>query len=132
MCPKWIVVLAVQIVVGYGQLSLLDSRCYLENGGSAENFIVSEDIRVNSVIGQLKINGDASPNGNINLSLRERDRNAPVQIDPGTKDLILTSKLDKEGELGPASVYVNVVCDRKHSDGIPSFIIPVNIRVQGM
>lgn len=130
MYPKWIFVLAVQIVLGSGQLPILDSRCYLENGGSAENFIVSEDIRVNSVIGQLKINGDASPNGNINLSLRERDRNAPVQIDPGTKDLILTSKLDKEGELGPASVYVNVVCDRKHSDGIPSFIIPVNVRVQ--
>lgn len=69
MCPKWIVVLVVQIVVGYGQGPALDSRCYLENGGSAENFIVSEDIRVNSVIGQLKINGDASPNGNIKLSL---------------------------------------------------------------
>lgn len=130
MIPKWLVVLAVQIVVGGGQLPTHDARCYLENGGSAENFIVSEDIRVNSVIGQLRINGDASPKGDINLSLRERDRNAPVQIDPGTKDLILTSKLDKEGELGPASVYVNVVCDRKHSDGIPSFIIPVNIRVQ--
>lgn len=127
---KWIIVLVVQIVVGAGQGPILDARCYLENGGSAENFIVSEDIRVNSVIGQLKINGDPSPNGNINLSLRERDRNAPVQIDPGTKDLILTSNLDKEGEHGPASVYVNVVCDRKHSDGIPSFIIPVNIRVQ--
>lgn len=130
MCLKWIIVLVVQIVVGSGQGQILDSRCYLENGGSAENFIVSEDIRVNSVIGQLKINGDASPNGNIKLSLRERDRNAPVQIDPGTKDLILTSPLDKEGEHGPASVYVNVVCDRKHSDGIPSFIIPVNVRVQ--
>ncbi|CRK91613.1 CLUMA_CG005267, isoform A [Clunio marinus] len=130
MYPKWLIVLAIEIVLSAGQLPILDSRCYLENGGSAENFIVSEDIRVDSVIGQLKINGDPSPNGNINLSLRERDRNAPVAIDPGTKDLILTSKLDKEGELGPASVYVNVVCDRKHSDGIPSFIIPVNIRVQ--
>ena len=128
MIPKWIVVLLVQLVISSAQK--LDSRCYLESGGSAENFVVSEDIKVNSVIGQLKINGDPSPNGNINLSLRERDRNAPVQIDPGTKDLILTSKLDKEGEHGPASVYVNVVCDRKHSEGIPSFIIPVNVRVQ--
>lgn len=130
MCLNWIFVLVIQIVAAAGQVPILDSRCYLEGGGSAENFIVSEDIRVNSVIGQLKINGDPSANGNINLSLRERDRNAPVQIDPGTKDLILTSKLDKEGEHGPASVYVNVVCDRRHSDGIPSFIIPVNIRVQ--
>lgn len=129
MIPKWIVVLLLQVVFGNGQGPSLDSRCYLENGGSAENFIVSEDIKVNSVIGKLKINGDPSPNGNINLSLRERDRNAPVQIDPGTKDLILTSKLDKEGEHGPASVYVNVVCDRKHSDA-PNFVIPVNVRVQ--
>lgn len=107
-----------------------DSRCYLENGGSSENFVVSEDIKVNSVIGKLRINGDASKNGNINLSLRERDNNAPVQIDPYTKDLILLSRLDKEGEHGPASVYVNVVCDRLQTDGsIPSFIIPVNIRV---
>lgn len=108
-----------------------DSRCYLENGGSSENFVVSEDIKVNSVIGRLRINGDPSKNGNINLSLRERDNNAPVEIDPYTKDLILTSRLDKEGEHGPASVYVNVVCDRLQTDGsIPSFIIPVNIRVQ--
>jgi hypothetical protein len=109
---------------------LIDSRCYLENGGSSENFVVSEDIKVNSVIGRLRIHGDPSQNGNINLSLRERDNNAPVQIDPWTKDLILTSRLDKEGEHGPASVYINVVCDRRQSDGIPSFIIPVNIRVQ--
>lgn len=52
--------LVVQIVLCAGQLPILDSRCYLENGGSAENFIVSEDIRVNSVIGSLKINGDPS------------------------------------------------------------------------
>lgn len=85
MIPRWIVLFLVQIVVGSAQLPTIDSRCYLENGGSAENFIVSEDIGVNSVIGQLKINGDPSPNGNIKLSLRERDRDAPVQIDPGTK-----------------------------------------------
>lgn len=119
----------VQILTAAGQGPILDSRCYLENG-SAENFIVSEDILVNTVIGQIKINGDASPNGNIKLSLREQDRNAPVSLTPGTKDLILTSKLDKEGILGPSSVYVNVACDRRHSDGEPTFVIPVNIRVQ--
>lgn len=131
MLQKCIVVLFVQLTIGAGQGPTLDSRCYLENGGSAENFIVSEDIRVGLVIGQLKINGDPSANGNINLSLRERDRDAPVSIAPGTKDLVLTSPLDKEGERGPASVYVNVVCDRRHNtDSIPSFVIPVNIRVQ--
>jgi hypothetical protein len=106
-----------------------DSRCYLESGGSAESFIVSEDISVGAIIGKLKIIGNPAPNGNIRLTLRERDRDAPVQIEPGTMDLILTSPLDKEGERGPASVYVNVVCDRLHADGIPSFVIPVNIRL---
>lgn len=106
-----------------------DSRCYLDGGGSAENFIVSEDISVGAIIGKLKIIGNPAPNGNIRLTLRERDRDAPVQIEEGTKDLILTSALDKEGERGPASVYVNVVCDRLHAEGIPSFVIPVNIRI---
>lgn len=106
-----------------------DARCYLENGGSAENFIVSEDISVGAIIGKLKINGNPSVNGNIKLSLRERDRDAPVQIEAGTKDIILTAPLDKEGLRGPASVYVNVVCDRLHSENIPSFVIPVNIRI---
>lgn len=130
MCQKWIIVLIVQILTAAGQQgAVLDSRCYLENG-SAENFIVSEDILVNSVIGQLKINGDASPSGNIHLALRDQDRNSPVKLSPGTKDLILTSKLDKEGIAGPSSVYINILCDRKHSDGLPVFEIPVNIRVQ--
>lgn len=109
-----------------GQVPVLDSRCYLEGGGSAENFIVSEDIAVGSVVGQLKINGD--PSSTITLSLRERDRGAPVKIEKGTKDLVLISPLDKEGVRGPSSVYVNVVCDRRHSTD-PSFVIPVNIRV---
>jgi hypothetical protein len=118
--------LQISLVFGQGH----DARCYLENGGSAENFIVSEDISVGAIIGKLKINGNPSLlNGNIQLSLRERDRDAPVQIEPGTKDLILTAPLDKEGERGPASVYVNVVCDRLHSENIPSFVIPVNIRI---
>lgn len=127
---KLLIVFIIQITLptinGQGH----DARCYLENGGSAENFIVSEDISVGAIIGKLKINGNPSPlNGNIKLTLRERDRDAPVQIEPGTKDIILTSPLDKEGQRGPSSVYVNVVCDRLHSENIPSFVIPVNIRI---
>lgn len=122
---KWIVVL-LKLSLSVGQVPLLDSRCYLEGGGSAENFIVSEDIAVGSVVGQLKINGD--PSSTITLSLRERDRGAPVKIEKGTKDLVLIAPLDKEGVRGPSSVYVNVVCDRRHSTD-PSFVIPVNIRV---
>jgi Cadherin domain len=125
---KWIIVFSLQIILVTAQGH--DSRCYLEGGGSAENFIVSEDISVGAIIGKLKINGNPGLNGNIKLSLTERDRDAPVQIEPGSKDLILTSLLDKEGERGPSSVYVNVVCDRLHSDPqVPSFVIPVNIRI---
>lgn len=98
----------------------MDNRCYLENGGSAESFFVSEDVPVGSIIGKqfffiiillctyygckakyiilflgvLKINGDTSENGNINLSLKEVD--SPVAILPGTKELSLTKLLDKE------------------------------------
>lgn len=93
----------------------MDNRCYLENGGSAESFFVSEDVPVGSIIGLnnymsivfvvcttneflflglLKINGDPTENGNINLSLKEID--SPVSILPGTKELSLTKILDKE------------------------------------
>lgn len=51
--------------------------------------------------------------GDINLSLREKG--SPVQIAPGTKDIVLITALDKEGIEGPSSVYVNVICDRRHS-----------------
>lgn len=92
----------------------MDSRCYLEGGGSAESFLASEDIAVGAVVGRLRINGNSNvTNGDINLSLRERD--APVEIAAGSKDLVLKTALDKEGLHGPASVYVNVICDRRHS-----------------
>jgi len=45
-------------------------------------------------IGVLKINGDTSETGNINLSLKEVD--SPIAILPGTKELTLTKLLDKE------------------------------------
>lgn len=51
--------------------------------------------------------------GDINLSLRERG--SAVQITAGTKEMVLVTALDKEGVKGPASVYVNVICDRRHS-----------------
>lgn len=38
-----------------------------------------------------------------------------MQISPGTKDIVLIVALDKEGIEGPSSVYVNVICDRRHS-----------------
>lgn len=67
-----------------------------------------------AIVGKLRINGNPSvDNGDIKLSLRERD--SPVQIAVGSKDLVLKTALDKEGLHGPASVYVNVICDRRHS-----------------
>ncbi|XP_046805578.1 protocadherin Fat 1 [Lucilia cuprina] len=107
--------------------AILDSRCYLEGGGSAESFLASEDLEIGTIIGKLRINGDPDmENGDINLALREKD--APVEIVPGTKDLALAVELDKEGRNGPSSIYVNVICIRRHSTD-PSFVIPVNVRV---
>lgn len=64
-------------------------------------------------LGKLRIYGNPSIElGDIKLSIREKG--SPVRITPGTKDLVLITALDKEGIEGPASVYVNVICDRKH------------------
>lgn len=94
--------------------AILDSRCYLEGGGSAESFLATEDLAVGSIIGKLRINGDpTAETGDINLSLREK--HAPVEIVPGTKDLALAVELDKEGLRGPSSIYVNVICVRRRS-----------------
>lgn len=67
-----------------------------------------------SLPASLAIFGDTDKdNGNITLSLRERD--SPITIASGTKNLILEKSLDREGKTGPSSVYVNVICDRRHS-----------------
>lgn len=102
--------------------AILDSRCYLEGGGSAESFLASEDLEIGAIIGKLRINGDPDiDNGDINLTLREKD--APLEIVTGTKELALTVELDKEGLKGPSSIYVNVICLRRHStDPVSSMI----------
>ncbi|XP_049947286.1 fat-like cadherin-related tumor suppressor homolog [Schistocerca serialis cubense] len=104
-----------------------DNRCYLDSGGSGETFFVSEDAPVGSLIGILHILGDPSLGvGNIELHLQEID--SPLRIVPGTKNLTLTRRLDKEGVDGPSSVFVSVICERKRTSD-PGFVIPVNIRV---
>lgn len=66
------------------------------------------------ILGQLRIHGDPrSGIGNIALRLKETD--SPVDIPPGTRNLTLRRRLDKEGREGPSSVYVNVICDRLHT-----------------
>ncbi|KAM3957112.1 LOW QUALITY PROTEIN: protocadherin Fat 4-like Cad96Ca [Aphomia sociella] len=106
--------------------AIQDSRCYLMNGGAVESFFISEDVPVGSVIGTLSVNGDPSATGDITLRVQERD--AGVGVAPGSKNLTLLRALDREQRRGPASVYVNVRCERRRTAD-PSFVIPVSVRV---
>ncbi|XP_041973558.1 protocadherin-like wing polarity protein stan isoform X2 [Aricia agestis] len=106
--------------------AIQDSRCYLMNGGAVESFFVSEDTPVGSVIGTLSVNGSPGEDGDI--TLRVQERGAAVDIAPGSKNITLRRALDREERSGPASVYINVRCDRRHTTD-PSFVIPVSVRV---
>ncbi|XP_034941615.1 protocadherin-8 isoform X2 [Chelonus insularis] len=108
-----------------GQI-IRDTRCFLENGATASHLFVSEDKKVGDTIGVLGVIGDPSIDGDIELRLQERD--SPVTILPHSRNLTLVKVLDKEGIDGPASVYINVICERRHTLD-PGFVIPVNIRV---
>ncbi|CAB0042552.1 unnamed protein product [Trichogramma brassicae] len=108
-----------------GQL-IRDTRCFLENGATAAHLFVSEDMKVGEIVGPLAVLGDPGPKGDIELRLKEFD--SPVVFSPYSRNLTLARPLDKEGIDGPASVYVNVICERKQTLD-PGFIIPVNIRV---
>ncbi|ODM95632.1 Fat-like cadherin-related tumor suppressor [Orchesella cincta] len=77
-----------------------------------------------SYLGTLDIHGD--PSRDISLSLRETT--APVRIEPGTKNITLTRKLDKEGIEGPSSVTFTVLCDKRNHNE-PLLPVPVTIRV---
>uniref|UniRef100_A0A182M724 Cadherin domain-containing protein n=1 Tax=Anopheles culicifacies TaxID=139723 RepID=A0A182M724_9DIPT len=121
-CTQSVLFFSLIFTLVYGQL--LDNRCYLDGGGSAVNFFANEDITIGAVVGSLRVLGD--PGKDIVLTLREKD--SPVYIAPGTKDLIVAKPLDKEGLIGPSAVFVNVICERKFSDDA-GIIIPVNIRV---
>ncbi|XP_061935612.1 protocadherin-like wing polarity protein stan isoform X2 [Apis cerana] len=108
-----------------GQL-IRDARCFLENGATAAHLFVGEDLPVGDTVGVLGVLGDPGPQGDIELRLQELD--SPVTFSAYSKNLTLIRPLDKEGVDGPASVYVNVICERKHTLD-PGFVIPVNIRV---
>ncbi|XP_031775715.1 protocadherin-16 isoform X3 [Apis florea] len=103
-----------------------DARCFLENGATAAHLFVGEDLQVGDTVGVLGVLGDPGPQGDIELRLQELD--SPVTFSAYSKNLTLIRPLDKEGVDGPASVYVNVICERKHTLD-PGFVIPVNIRV---
>ncbi|XP_014295859.1 protocadherin Fat 4 isoform X1 [Microplitis demolitor] len=113
------------LYISYGQI-IRDTRCFLENGASASHLFVSEDKSVGDTIGVLGVLGDPGIDGDIELRLQERD--SPVTILPHSRNLTLIKTLDKEGIDGPASVYITVICERRHTLD-PVFSIPVNIRV---
>ncbi|CAK1600473.1 unnamed protein product [Parnassius mnemosyne] len=117
---------SLAIALSMRSRAIQDSRCYLMNGGAVESFFISEDTPVGSVIGTLSVNGDPSPTGDISLSVQERE--AALRIPAGSKNLTLARALDREQRAGPASLYVNVRCDRRGTTD-PSFIIPVSVRV---
>lgn len=73
-----------------------------------------------SLLGTLDIHGE--PSRDISLSLRETT--APVRIEPGTKNITLTRKLDKEGIEGPSSVTFTVLCDKRNHNE------PVGVKLQ--
>lgn len=98
-----------------------DTRCFLENGATAAHLFVSEDLPVGDTVGILGVLGDPGSQGDIELSLQEHD--SPVAFSPYSKNLTLISPLDKEGIEGPASVFVNVICERKHTlDPVKEFL----------
>ena len=90
-----------------------DTRCFLENGATAAHLFVSEDQKVGDIIGVLGVLGDPGPQGDIELRLQEHD--SPVSFSPYSRNLTLTRPLDKEGVEGPASVFINAICERKHT-----------------
>lgn len=90
-----------------------DARCFLENGATAAHLFVGEDLPVGDTVGVLGVLGDPGPQGDIELRLQELD--SPVTFSAYSKNLTLIRPLDKEGVDGPASVYVNVICERKHT-----------------
>lgn len=100
---------------------------------SVSIILIQNSTRINQTsnvthTGKLRINGNPDKDtGDITLSLRERG--APVEIKPGTKDLVLAIALDKEGVDGPSSVYVNVICDRRHSTDPVSLSVYLSIYV---
>ncbi|CAH0723035.1 unnamed protein product, partial [Brenthis ino] len=122
----WLAALALSATPAFLQ-AIQDSRCYLMNGGAVESFFISEDTPVGSIIGTLSVNGDPNElSGDILLSIQEK--NPAVALVAGSKNMTLTRALDREEQIGPSSVYVNVRCDRRHTSD-PSFVIPVSVRV---
>ncbi|CAN7937405.1 unnamed protein product, partial [Ixodes hexagonus] len=84
-----------------------------------------------SIIGTLQVAGNASETyGDIELRMADPEK-SPLSIMPGTKDLVLRQKLDKEGQDGLRSVTTDVICAPRHTrdDDHLSITVPVRIIV---
>ncbi|KAG1670240.1 Protocadherin beta-11 [Nymphon striatum] len=107
----------------YGKKDPRYNRCYLTEGGSSESFTVNEKLNTGSVIGHLKIMGSVGDEGNISLYLSSE---GIISIEDGTKNIVLMTKLDKEGLEGPSSATVVVYCNRTGTTDPP---VPIPIRL---
>lgn len=77
-----------------------------------------------SLIGTLRVIGEVGPD----IALRLTSEDSPIDLEEGTKNVVLTRPLDKEGVSGAASVSLDLACSRVGSSD-PEFTIPVHIRV---
>lgn len=85
----------------------------MEHGATASHLFVSEDKRVGDIVGVIGVLGNPSVDGDIELHLQEHD--SPVTILPNSRNLTLVRPIDKEGIDGPASVFINIICERRHT-----------------
>jgi len=108
-----------------------DSRCFLDGGGSTETFFVRESLPIGSLVGTLRVIGE--PGKDIDIEIRPRNGRKggdriPLELAEGSKNLVLTASLDKEGFDGPDAIALDLLCEKKDSSD-PSFSIPLDIRV---
>lgn len=136
----WIFISFNLIYVKSSELTNRYDLCYLKDGGSSQTFTVNEATPINSSIGSLQVIGNVSTSpeteSEIELSLalhhsanRLESGDIPIRIDPGTKDLILIRKLDKESSEGESGIVIGVKCRKLVQSTDPSIIIPVRIIV---
>ena len=83
-------------------------------------------LKILRFVGVLKVFGNPSEQfGDITLKLQRPD--SPVKIAKGSKNLTLVRQLDKEGIIGPSSVYVNILCERR---GLSSDPVSIEIFIR--
>ncbi|KAK5979953.1 Cadherin-89D [Trichostrongylus colubriformis] len=89
--------------------------CLLENGGSAVYLSVAEDVKPGSVIGHLPIRGSTTGT-KPDMKLRVVKGSDIGRIVPGSKDLILEKKLDRDEGQSKLELVVECVSQNLHSD----------------